>query len=226
MAPRPKSFEAVIDLARDDLTGDAFRAWHASVARRGLAEFLGGTDTRRVDTFVDGRRGASEDTVKLYGVIRYEFSRAAAVVRQVLDWLINEGNKVSPKYGESFAVGVIKAGAATALRGGEGAEGRLIPARQFNPDSRGIPTDAAFIIVNTRSWSRKVDVQMIGLQAMVFSIPPMILERAAERFRAQHRELIFKRWYTSTFTGQYILKTGKRRGEPVHSPALIIARAS
>lgn len=231
MPPRPRSLERTIDLVRDDLTGDGFRAWHAQVARALLANHLADVgDDPRVETFVDGNRGAEEETVKFQGTIRYEFVRAALGVGEVLEWLRAEGNKVSPKYGDAFAVGVLSTGPVK-LRGGPAitlpvGEARMIPAKQFNPRSRGIPADAGFVIVNTRSWSRKVDVQMIGRKPMVFPIPPFILERAAMWLRSRHPELTVKRWYTSTFDEQYVLKRGRRRGEKVHSPALLVARAS
>jgi hypothetical protein len=230
MAPRPKSIERVLELQRADISAPEFMKWHAAVARTELSiALLQSPDTPRVETFVDGVKDASEDAVKYRGVIRYEFVRSAQAVADVLGWLRAEGNKVSTKYGESFAVGVIKAMDLT-LRSGTkirtaGGSGRLIPAASFNPNSKGIPADAGFIIVNTRSWSRKVDVQMIGLKPMVFSIPQFIFERAAVWLRARNPELVVRRWYTSEFSGQYELKTGRRAGLPVHSPALLIARA-
>jgi len=66
---------------------------------------------------------------------------------------------------------------------------------------------------------------MISMKPMVFSIPPFIMERAAVWLRARHPELVVRRWYTSEFGGQYELKTGRRAGQRVHSPALLIARA-
>jgi hypothetical protein len=230
MAPRPKSIERILELQRDDISPPEFMKWHAAVARTELSIALAQSpDTPRVETFVDGRQGADENSVRFRGVIRYEFVRSMEGVAEVLRWLINEGNKVSPKYGSSFAVGVIKSVNLT-LRSGStvrtaGGGGRLIPAERFNPNSKGIPADAGFIIVNTRSWSRKVDVQMIGMKPMVFSIPQFIFERAAVWLRARNPELVVRRWYTSEFTGQYELKTGRRAGLPVHSPALLIARA-
>jgi hypothetical protein len=230
MVARAKSIERVLELQRQDISPPEFMKWHAAVARTEKAiALLQAGDDPRVETFVDGARGASEDSVKYRGVIRYEFIRSAQAVADVLNWLRAEGAKVSPKYADAFAVGVIK-GVELTLRSGTtirtaGGEGRLIPAARFNPNSGGIPADAGFIIVNTRSWSRKVDVQMIGMKPMVFTIPPFIMERAAVWLRARNPELVVRRWYTSTFSGQYELKRGRRAGQPVHSPALLIARA-
>lgn len=231
MAPLAKSIERVLELQRDDISPPEFMKWHAAVARTEKAiALLQSPDEPRVETYVDGVHNAPEDSVKYQGVIRYEFVRSMQGVSDVLAWLRAEGNKVSPKYGEAFAVGVIKS-IDLKLRSGTvirtaGGEGRLIPAARFNPNSKGIPADAGFIIVNTKSWSRKVDVQMIGMKPMVFSIPQFIMERAAVWLRSKHPELIVRRWYTSEFTGQYVLKSpGRRSGERVHSPALLIARA-
>jgi hypothetical protein len=231
MAPRPRSIERVLELQRADIGAPEFQKWHAAVARTEKAIALAQAgDDPRVETFVDGRKDADESSVRYRGVIRYEFIRSAQAVADVLGWLRAEGNKVSTKYGEAFAVGVIKA-IDLKLRSGTvirtaGGEGRMIPAARFNPNSKGIPADAGFIIVNTKSWSRKVDVQMIGMKPMVFSIPPFIMERAAVWLRSRNPELVVRRWYTSEFTGQYILQSpGRRSGERVHSPALLIARA-
>lgn len=230
MAPRPRSIERILELQREDISPPEFMKWHAAVARteKSIALIQAG-DQPRIETYVDGIHNASEDTVKFRGVIRYEFIRSMNGVAEVLKWLRAEGNKVSTKYGDAFAVGVINA-VDLKLRSGTvirtaGGSGRLIPAARFNPNSKGIPADAGFIIVNTKSWSRKVDVQMIGLKPMVFSIPPFIMERAAAWLRARNPELVVRRWYTSEFGGQYELKRGRRAGLPVHSPALLIARA-
>jgi hypothetical protein len=230
---RARSIEKTFALARADLLGDDFRAWHAQVARSILSNHLNDLDKDdkpRVEIYVDGRHGASEDTVKLYGIIRYEFIRSAVAVKELLDWLIAEGNKVSPKYGSSFAVGVLKSDTFKQKGGrlitNQRVEGRLIPAQNFAAQSQGIPPDSTFIIVNTKSWSRKVDVQLMGLKPMIFAIPQFILERGAHWMRARHPELIVSRWYTSTFDDQYTLLRGPRRGSPVHSPCLLVGRAS
>ena len=81
-APNPRSFEEVINLAIARVKPPEVQKIHTAIARKGLAEHLAKrTDNPRVTRIVDGRIGASEDSVKPYGVIRYEFDtmKAAAI---------------------------------------------------------------------------------------------------------------------------------------------------
>lgn len=79
---RPRSFEQVIRLAIAKAKPPEVQKLHAEIARKGLAEHLASrTDHPRVTRIVDGRIGASEDSVRPYGVIRYELDnlKAAAI---------------------------------------------------------------------------------------------------------------------------------------------------
>ncbi|WP_424813565.1 hypothetical protein [Roseococcus sp. YIM B11640] len=78
----PKAFETVIKLSIAKAQPPEVQKLHARIARQGLAEHLARrSDKPRVTTIVDGRRGASENSVRPYGVIRYEFDnlRDAAI---------------------------------------------------------------------------------------------------------------------------------------------------
>jgi hypothetical protein len=78
----PRAFEQVIRLAIAKVRPPEVQKLHASIARKGLAEHLAGrSDHPRITRIVDGRIGASEDSVRPYGVIRYEFDnlKAAAI---------------------------------------------------------------------------------------------------------------------------------------------------
>lgn len=233
----PRQFERIIDLARGDLESPDFQRWHAEVARKLLAEALAGRPGTVVRTTVDGRVGASEDTVKLFGTIRYDFSALGNAVQEVLDWLIAEGSKVGAEYANSFFVGVLKSERQKAKPGKGGKrewtrfapEGRMIPAKRWGANSRGIPADAAFVIGNGQPYNRKVDVQMMGSQPMSFSIGAMIFERAAVYLRAKHPELVVQRVYNLFFdadpnTGEprWIIRRGPGTGKQVYSPGLIL----
>jgi hypothetical protein len=78
----PRGFENVITLAIARAKAPEVQRLHARIAREGLAKHLASRDDKpNVTRIVDGRIGASEDSVKPYGVIRYEFDnlRAAAL---------------------------------------------------------------------------------------------------------------------------------------------------
>ena len=103
-APRAKSFEQVIRLNMAAVKGDIQKR-HAAIARAGLAAHLAGLEHKpTVVTFVDGRRDASEDSVKPFGVIRYEFRQMA----DIAVWALERCRELSPvksgAYRESWFV--------------------------------------------------------------------------------------------------------------------------
>ncbi len=78
----PQAFEQVIRLAIAKVKPPEFQRMHARVAREALAKHLASRNDRpNVTRIVDGRIGASEDSVKYGGIIRYEFDnlRTAAL---------------------------------------------------------------------------------------------------------------------------------------------------
>lgn len=233
----PREFNRIIELANADLKAPEFQKWHAEVARKLLAETLAERNPKpEVRTTVDGRVGASEDSVKLYGVITYDFLNLGTAVQEVIDWLVAEGSKVGTEYANSFFVAVLKQ-ERKAAGGGRKAwtafspEGRMIPAKKFGAQSRSLPADAAFVIGNGQPYNRKVDVQMMGKEPMSFSIGSMIFERAAVYIRSRHPEMVAQRVYNLFFdadpnTGEprWITRRGPRAGQQVHSPGLIVRR--
>jgi hypothetical protein len=80
------AFEQTVRILRDQVGAPGFQRLHARIARQELARVLGGfgADRPTVTRFVDGREGAPEDSVKLYGVIRYEFARTARIATEAL----------------------------------------------------------------------------------------------------------------------------------------------
>lgn len=65
------------------LSPEAFRKMHADVARKAIADLEGQQGRYPRETVVDGRRGATEEAVKAYGVIQYEISALNDVVDDV-----------------------------------------------------------------------------------------------------------------------------------------------
>lgn len=216
MARRAAAFERVIDLAIANVSPPEFQKIHARIAREALAEHLATVEPDpQVERFVDGREGVSEDAVKLYGVIRYEFVRLGQIVAEALKWLIEHSPKShsarrtshAKHYDESFFVGV---------------NGKKIPADKFRPDL--VPPGAEIYIGNDAPYNRMIDVQTRGKQKLKVSVEPFIFERATQVLRKRYLDLDVKRVYTITFPDQYELRRGKRAGRPVQSPALILTR--
>jgi hypothetical protein len=208
MVRRTAAFEKVLDLAIANVTPPEFQKIHARIAKEALAEHLAKVNPDpQVERFVDGRQGAAEEQVKAYGVIRYEFVRLGQIVAEALKWLIEHSPKDTGEYRNSFYVGV---------------NGKLIPAANFN--AKAVPSDAEIVIGNKAPYHRKIDVQSIGGKKINVSVEPFLMERAAQMIRRRYLDVDCKRVYTMNFTGQYILKRGKRAGKPVQSPALILKR--
>lgn len=87
------AFERIIDLSVASVTPPELQKLHARVARQVLAEHLATLPTRPpVKTIVDGRIGASEDSVKAYGRIRYEFG----FLQEIAPLALDHARKVSP----------------------------------------------------------------------------------------------------------------------------------
>lgn len=93
-----RAFEEVIHLAVADVFPPEFEKFHAQVARQARDEWLAKMQVKPViRTFVDGREGASEDTVMPYGIIRYEFLR----LQQIAVWAYQEAVRLSEKFEKS-----------------------------------------------------------------------------------------------------------------------------
>jgi hypothetical protein len=198
-----------------DLGQEAVARQLAATARAGLAEYLGSlSDPPTHVTVVNGRRGAMEDAVKPPGPILYEFSWWGPVLGYALPFLRARSPQTSSKYPwghrrrhtyrDSFFVME---------------NGREVQPSGFDM----IDPGAEVTIGNDAPYSRKLDVQLIGLKPVKVSVPPGIFKDAAEAVRAKFGQLIDVRHvYNVTFRGGYILLDEPREGKQVHSPALVL----
>ncbi len=200
-----------------------------------------GRASRRYRRWVDGVEGAPEEAVKAAdgGRIVYRFSVMGAVCTFALSFLINRSpprssaplNPATGKtahYRDGFYFGIKDSAAAQA-------GGRFVPAAQFNPAALS-PSITEIIIGNTLPYSRKIDVQLVGSEALSFSVPPDLFYDAVKAIGARFGSIVeVKSVYTMDFPGQYRLKrrqfytAGKhqglsrgREGTRVESPAIII----
>jgi hypothetical protein len=166
-------------------------------------------------TFVDGREGAPEASVRGAGggVILYRFSYAAQAALFALGFLRARSPSASGRFRESFYLGI---------------NGRFVPAAQFNPDA--VSADAEIVIGNTQPYSRRVDVQLVGGHRLHYSVPAGLFDDAARAVRSRFGGAVTaKRVYSIEFPGRYVLKGEGRaksgRGTKVDSPALVITPA-
>lgn len=215
------SFSRTIEIVvRKDLDPVAAAHDFAQRARAGIeAEISAGAFPRDHKTFVDGRQGVPEAAVKPGGAIVYEGSYSAEVVTYALAFLrarSPRGKRGDGRaYRDSFYVAV---------------NGRYIAPGQFDPAK--VPEGAEIIIGNTQPYSRKVDVQQIGLRRLRFSTAPNLFADAVRAINGQFGNFVSaKRVYTMEFPGQYRLRRAQTRksgatkrgaGALVESPAIVI----
>lgn len=177
----------------------------ASFARRERDRFLherAGTSgvAPRFRVFVNGREGASEDTVKPPGPIVYRFDFGREAAQYVIEFLQARSPKDSGLYASSHRL----------IQGGSYVE----PAA--------VRLDLPFTVVNVQPYSRKIEVG-----AMRMSVPPHVYEDAAQAFRRRYGNLVNVRVVYVELTGGYVLKghgrsakARKRAGQPMRYPAL------
>jgi hypothetical protein len=180
----------------------------AQTAKAGLAELIrSGQGSERYRRIVDGREGAAEEAVRPDGVIVYRFDRLAEAAAFALNYLQERSPRDSGDYRSSFYLGL---------------DGRFVPASRFNPATMGQVDE--IVIGNTQPYSRKLDVQLVGGQSLRVSMPPGIFSDAAAAVRRRFgNSVTAKRVYTMRFPGQYVIRSGRNKGRPVESPALVIS---
>lgn len=123
----------------------AFARWHAEKAREALAEVQAREGVRPTTVIVDGRRGASEDSVRPFGVIAYEISPLADVVDAVWNALI-QASPIGPgktgHYKDAHWLFV---------------NGQRVDVKPGG-DAPEIPPGSTCMLVNTKPYARKLEV--------------------------------------------------------------------
>jgi hypothetical protein len=192
------------------LGGEVLGKRLADFARRSLADAIAtGAGTENYETFVNGRRGAAEESVTLPGPIVYEFNWWNEILIYTMQFLRKRSPASSPDsppgrlpYRDRFFV----------LADGVG-----VNPRQYKT----IPNRSEILVSNSAPYHRKVDVQLMGREPIRINVPAGIMEDAALAVGTRFAGLIkVKRLYTMSFTGQYETLRGDRAGSYVHSPAL------
>ena len=213
MARRPSTaaFERVIALSIARVQPPEVQKLHATIARQGLAEHLATlTGKPNVRIIVDGRIGASEDSVRPYGVIRYEFDnlREAAIFAQA------ELSKLSPvasgTYSKSWFL--------------------LYQGAEVKPDA--LPLDAREVTVtNDQPYSRMLAVgkRADGRPFSLQNLPPGYMELAWQAVRGRFGNSVAVAISFIKLQGGHVMKNDyrdtrrDRAGQQITYPSLILS---
>jgi hypothetical protein len=175
----------------------------ADFARKGLAEALeDGSGSPRYKTIVNGRVGASEDTVSPPGPIVYQFDWLLGVKAYALSFLEQRAPIESGHYRRSFVA--------------------MANGRVLGPDDEP-PIGAELIITNPVPYSRKIEVGAMRRMR----VPPGVFEAARQGINRRYGNLVKCELQYLALPGAWRLKTGSRRkgrraGDVVTAPSLVI----
>lgn len=186
---RLKAFEQQIDLIVARVTPPKLQELHAKVARQALGDHLASLPSKPpVKRIVDGQVGAVEETVKAYGLIRYEFS----YLREMAKYGLEQARAVSPvdsgKYRDSWI----------ALADG-------VPT---DPDA--IPDGTAEVLItNPEPYSRKLNVgKNLDGTSFVLEVPPNFVETASAAVRRRFGNAAVIQFKYVSLHGAYVIKIG------------------
>jgi hypothetical protein len=219
---------------RGNLSPEASALKFADRVRAELADMISRHDVpARYETFVDGRKGADERTVKAGGTIAYSFDYTPDIVAFVLAFLYAraptqtergrggpgpKSEKYPAPFRESFYVSI---------------DGRFFKPGAVRPADL---TQGAreLIFGNMQPFNRKATVQMIGNRRIHFNAPDFQYDDAARAVRARFGNLVTAEPVQNLdFPGKAGIKrtqydsrakhiVRRLRGSDVESPGLII----
>ena len=198
-------------VAMAGLDDAAMRKQLAMFAKQSVAEVIGsGRAPAQYERVVNGRVGATEESVQLPGPIVYRFNNFAVAVRFALAELQRRAPRRSGRYATSFEV--------------------LVNQRP-TADFSNIPDDAEVIIVNRQPYTRKLETADAGWRAARYFNP--VKNTLNSRFRDVFQvQVVFLNMPAGILPGvPYILKRSSGRqkssaaGQPITYPALVISSA-
>lgn len=197
------TFTRAIKVFRDRaLSPEALSRNLATIARDARDEAIrDGAAPARYETYVDGRRGASEDAVRPDGTIFYQFNRLGQAAIVALDAAVD----LSPVDSGDFVLGWMVA----------------VDGRPWRGDVMSIPAGSEVLIVNPLPYARKIETGAM----LRMSVPPGILERVKQRVNARFPTLFAAVIYlrlpavfgTSKYPTPYILRGRQRSVAVVHA---------
>lgn len=163
-----------VRLFRDrTLSPEALSSVLAGAARRirdGLIE--SGEASRTFRTFVDGREGAIEESVRPDGAIVYRFAAIGEAAAFCLAFCMARSPRDSGAYRNAWIVAV--------------------NGRPWTADLNEIPAGAEVMVVNPMPYARKIDAG-----AMRMRVPPGIVEAARQAGRRAYPALDFERAFVT-----------------------------
>ncbi len=199
----PRGFENVVTLAIAQAKSPEVQRLHARIAREGLAKHLAGrSDKPNVTRIVDGRIGASEDSVKPFGVIRYEFDNLRAAAIFAMAQIQDHAPELEGIYKRQWFF--------------------MVDGAEVAPET--IPADAREItITNDEPYSRRL---VVGRRAdgRPFSLknpPPGFLEIARNAVRGKFGNSVAAR-VQFIFLNGLVPSTAKARREQMTYPSLVL----
>lgn len=165
------AFETVVRLQLDKFSPEEAKRRHIGIARAGLDAFLARQQAEpHVQLEVDGRPASSEEQVKPFGVIRYNFLR----MDQVAAFAISKAREFSP------------VGTTEDSRPGHPGLYRnswfFITPDGHRLEESEITPDASFYLTNNQPYSRKINAGAKGFERYV---PPGIAEKIRQAVLAK-----------------------------------------
>lgn len=190
------AFEQTVRLLRAKASPEAFRAYHAKVAKRELARYLAEAgDKPEIIRYVDGREGAAEESVRFGGVIRYEFVRLARIARDALELARDLSPVRSGRYREAWFLML---------------DGQEVDANAVRADAREIT------LTNDQPYHRKLEMTVNqgarGPVKVSVRKPPGICEAVRQRLFRKYGQAFSAQITFIELQGGYTLKGYTRTG--------------
>lgn len=202
MAIKAPYLDAQLRVATASISPAALNAMLARYAKDVLAETIAsGEGSPKYTRAVNGRLDAPEEQVKAPGPIVYVFSYLEEITTYALEFARARSPKASGRYRNSWFA--------------------LVNDRVWNGRSD-IPADAQVIVTNDRPYSRKIEVG-----AMKMRVPPHVVEDMRQAIQKRYPKVVTVSKQFTELAGAYRLRRnggrrGRRRGDPITYPALVI----
>lgn len=205
---RPQAFERELRLVTADLEPQSIARLLAQTARKALAEVQAeGIFPERYERAVNGRIGASEDSVQPPGPITYTANWLPEVAAYALAFAMERSPVRSGRFKKSWFVMV------------DGRETR---------DLESIPDEAECIITNDQPYARKIEVG-----AMQMRVPPGVAQDTRQAVLRRFGNIVTAQVRFIPLAVGYALRRGSQRkgradrdrsaGRQLLYPAVVIA---
>lgn len=186
-AAKFQAFDKDLQLATAGIMPDQIRPELARYARKSVAEAIANRQaSSSYEKYVSGRRGAEEETVSDPLVIYYEFSYWQEIIAFALDFLKRRSPVLTARYQNAHQV---------------------MLGSQFVSADIDIAPDEEVTIVNTRAYSRKIEV---GFMRM--SVDRGVYQDARKAVMGKYGQVVDVRFQMITIPNGYVLKGRFRRG--------------